>query len=482
MSVTSQHEDYIKMLPEWIKCIDFTTSEKAVHDKGELYLPKLTEQEDDEYKDYKRRAPLMMYAQRAAKSMVGMVSRKETYVEEAERLKNVLKDFDDKGNDFNTYCLLRLGDFLKTGRGVSLVDLPDVAETLTVAQAEAQGIRPRVIYYPEVDVINWKTEKRGNETVLTLVVLREKFNEDTDNEFTSKTAYRYRVLDLVGTPGTYRQRLLDDTGNNIKPEKFPKKNRQFMNRIPAVFHGGVDVMDPPLNAVIDLNKHHYMLGADEIHGLRAAALPTPYLFGEDPKDKDFPSHVGPTRMIGSEKTDAKIGYLEFTGMGLASVANKLQKFEDGIIMLSVQVINETPNQSATTSSIDYSNATATLAGIVDLLSIELTIVLQFVADWSNISVLCKAALNKDFVSAGIGAQKLVALLQAYLQGGISYDTFYKNLAEGEVADPLKDPKKEMAAIKAGLDNIRKALGTETPPDDNNDQENDDGTNGAGTEG
>ena len=467
MSVKNEHVNYATMKPEWDKCLDFVTSEKAVHAKGETYLPKLSEQDDDEYKVYKARSPVVMFAQRAGKAMTGMAGRKEPYVMGKDLVEELIDEIDADKNDLASYVAALLLRFLFTGRSATLVDVPTVNANLTVLQAEEQGIRPRFIYYREKDILNWRMERVNNINTLVFLVLREEVSE-IESEFDWKPAYQYRVLDLID--GKYRVRLYDNDGVEIpNSETFPRKKGAFMTFIPVIIHGGVEPIDPPLNGIVDINKHHYQLGADEMHGLRMAALPTPYFFGCDPEDDDFPNHVGPSRVIGHSDTDAKTGFREFSGAGLQTVASKLQKFEDVIAMLSVQMTTEKANASATGSAIDYANATATLAGVVDVLSSELETALQYAADWDGINPEeIGLTLNKDFMPGGMTAQDLLAQLQLYLQGTISYSTFYKNIAKGEYADPHKTPEEEREEIEQDIPpGLNRDTGTEDNLDDDN---------------
>lgn len=224
-----------------------------------------------------------------------------------------------------------------------------------------------------------------------------------------------------------------------------------MRAIPIEIHGGVNVQIPPLDQIVDLNLHHYQLSADEIHGLRWTALPTPYLFGMDPDDPNYPSVTGPTQLIASENEAASTGFREFSGAGLEKVANKLLRYEETIAMLSVQMATEQINKSATGSAIDYSSSTSSLAGIVTFLSAELTKVLKVVAEWAgkkSTDITCE--LNKDFAPVSMTPALLSELFKQYVGGGISYATYYKNLAQGEITDPHKEPEEELREIEENI--------------------------------
>lgn len=453
MSVKTVHTDYQGMKSEWEKCSDFMTSAKAVKDRdnGKEYLPVLTDQEPEEYNSYRDRAPCIMFSKRANKAMAGMIGRKEAQIkgvpDQFEFLKN---DIDSDGNSLNAYISMVLGKFLQAGRGLTLVDLPDVDSKITVAKAEALGVRPRFYHYDELSMINWRTERINNKDELVLMVLKESTIKMKEDNFSWEVKDQYRVLELVD--GTYWVSIYDEDGTLVpESKKAPRMKGSFLKFIPVVIHGGIDVQQPPLIDIVDINVNHYQLSADEMHGLRMAALPTPYFFGKDPKDEDFPNANGPTRCIGAEDTNSKTGFREFTGAGMSAVAAKLKQFADDIAMLSVQMATEQINKSATGSSIDYGNSTATLSGVSAVLSAELTKILKVAVKWAggedkDVEII----LNMDFMPQGMDANMLAGLLKAYLSGAISYPTFYQNLARGEITDPHKDPEEEKREIDEDL--------------------------------
>lgn len=456
MSVKNTHDDYQEMYDEWKKCIDFMTSEKAVHDEGTDYLPQLSTQDDDDYEKYKDAAPVMMFAKRANTAMNGMVMRKSPTITgiDNDAMQAFLDSCDDDGHSFIRYQSKILTRYNTTGRTGTLIDVPYTQGSLTVAQAEEQNIRPFLTKYNELDILNWRVEKINNVNTLVMVVLREEYDKLDGNEFEWDVEYRYRVLDLVD--GKYRMRLFDENEALIlfgeDKEIFPKMNNQSLPFIPFVFHGGNNVQEPPLNEIVDCNKHHYQLSADEAYGLKMCALPTPYVFGVSPEDENFPNKVGPGVVIGAVDSETKTGFREFSGAGMVTVANKLKHYEQTIGNLSVQFAQGTvDDMSATQANIDQGNSTASLSHEVLTLSDEFTIILKIVADWSRVtSDEVSVQLNNDFMPSGMDANTLNALLQAYVGGAISYDTYYNNLAKGEITDPTKEPEEELEMINQSI--------------------------------
>ena len=82
-----------------------------------------------------------------------------------------------------------------------------------------------------------------------------------------------------------------------------------------------------------------------------------------------------------------------------------------------------------------------LQSLVSSVSQGLTWAYRFPAFWAGFTEnvddpAIGIRLNKDLVSAGMEPQMLTALTQALLQNTISYETYYHQLQQGEIARPL----------------------------------------------
>jgi len=238
--VSTQHPAYADMLSQWQKAIDCTTGQRAIHAAGKTYLPALKDQTDDDYNAYKLRALFVNYSWRSVSALVGMMFRKPMTVDVPESIKPMLEDVTLSGISFNTLAQEAAIEVLTTGRDGILVDYPSSGtEGMTVAMAEAAGIRPIMARYPATSILNWKTARIDNATVLSMVTLQEEAEvADPENEFAHKTEKRFRVLDLpkMFLPETgeikaiYRQRVFrindnkddDQVGADIFPKIFPR--------------------------------------------------------------------------------------------------------------------------------------------------------------------------------------------------------------------------------------------------------------------
>ena len=297
--VTTQHPAYQKMFPQWQKAEACVEGQRAVHAAGKTFLPMLKDQTVGEYNAYKLRALFVNFSWRSVSAMVGMMFRKPMVLDVPESIKPLLEDVTMSGVSFQTLAQEDSIEVMTTGRDGVMVYFPvDGTEGMTVAMAEAAGIRPIMARYQATSILNWKTTRIGNATVLSMVVLREEASvPDPENEFAHKTEARYRVLDLIqqtADPGDdtpafpiYRQRVyrLNDNKDDeqVGPDIFPLMNGQPLDRIPFYFIGTLNttpaVEEPPMIDLFDVNLDHYRLSADHKHGLHFGGLPTAVVSG-----------------------------------------------------------------------------------------------------------------------------------------------------------------------------------------------------------
>ena len=143
--------------------------EDAVKLAGELYLPRLDSQSDDEYLAYKTRASFFNASARTADGYVGLIFRREPTFKlpgnssgVGRALDAMVEDADMLGTSLACYAKNVVGEVITVGRAGSLLDWEDVSEKRAFA-----------VLYKAEQIINWQTERVNGRNVLTLVVLKE---------------------------------------------------------------------------------------------------------------------------------------------------------------------------------------------------------------------------------------------------------------------------------------------------------------------
>jgi hypothetical protein len=464
MPVSYEHPDYKDMSDKWDRCIDVCKGQAAVHAAGEIYLPKLSEQDPAEYKAYKNRATFYNATWRTISGLQGMIFRKPVTVKVPAPVEDMLKNIDLAGTSLHMFSLKVAEECLKLGRTGVFVDYPEVPDGLTLADAKRKKLRPSMKMYTAKSIINWKTRTIDNVTSLSMVVLKEVKDVAVD-EFENKGTTQYRVLDLesVVNEGTgeeqqlYRVRIMhvDKDGKDVVDSvNRPTINGKRLDYIPFQFMGVDDtsweIDEPPLIDLVDVNLAHYRVVADYEHGCHFTGLPTPVISGyvADPsKDEKF--CIGSMTAWLFPRPDAKATYLEFTGQGLSELRENLNKKEQYMAVLGARMLEPQVQgvEAADTAAIHRSGEQSTLSSVAQTISIGLQKSLETFCEYAEAEGDVKFELNRDFFPVPMDSLKLTAIIAGWQNGAYSYETMFENLKKGEIVPVEATVEKEQEDIK-----------------------------------
>lgn len=470
-TVDTQHNKYKAMSDQWVKCRAAAAGQKAIHAAGELFLPKLKDQTAEDYKSYKLRASFFNASWRTTSALSGLIFRKPPVVDVPKSIESMLEDVTMSGIDFQIFAQQTAIEILTTGRLGVLVDFPaQSTEGMTQADAEAQKIRPTMQKYQAESIINWKTARMGNETTLSMVVLRENATLKPDNEFEHKTEVHYRVLDFVLRANitgdlsgeispVYRVRVfrIDNDSKEqqqVGPDLFPLMNGKPLSYIPFYFIGvddtTPDVDEPPLIDLVDLNLAHYRTGADYAHGLHFTGLPTAVVSGYSPEDKADKLYIGSQSAWTFPDPQARASFLEFTGQGLQALEKALEKMEQQMAILGARLLTAEKKdaETAQVAQIHRAGESSVLSAIAQTISIGLTKALNTFCEWAGQSGKWSVQLNRDFLPIGMTPQELTALLAGWQMGapGLSDEGLFNIFKQREMINDDITLEDEQARI------------------------------------
>lgn len=456
--VDTKHPQYNPMAGQWQKCRDTVAGQKAVHAAGEIYLPKLKDQSLEDYNAYRLRASFFNATWRTVDALKGLMFRKEPVVDVPASVEPLLDDVTLCGMSFQVFSQQAAIEILTSGRVGVLVDYPQQStEGMTIAEAQAMQIRPTMQQYPAESIINWKTTRIGNATVLSLVVLAESATLES-GEFEHKTEARYRVLDLFD--GKYRVRVfrISATGEDeqVGEDLFPMMNGSTMASIPFYFIGvdntSPDMDEPPLIDLVDLNLDHYRMTADYKHGLHFTGLPTAVISGYVPENPGDKLYIGSASAWCFPDPQASASFLEFTGQGLGALERGIEKAEQQMAILGARLLTSEKKavETAQTAQIHRAGENSILSSIAQTISIGLTSSLNTFCKWAGSPGEWSIELNREFMPVGMTPQELTALLQGWQMGapGLSDEGLFNIFKEREmIADgvTLEDEQARIAA-------------------------------------
>lgn len=455
MPVTTQHRGYSHVSAKWKRCRDAYGGSDAIKDAGTAYLPKLGDQNDEEYKAYKTRALWYGATKRTVQGLSGAVMRKEAAVTvKNDELKQDLENVTLTGVGLPAFAKTVIEETLQVGRCGVLCDMSDDAGIAPENQ------RPYWSFYAAEAIKNWHTEIRGGVPVLVKVVLYEESEQlKGQDEFDYECKPQYRVLRL-NADGNYEVQVYrkasggdaSKDGEWIGAEAtIPQRRGAPLKYIPFVFINPTsvtpDIEDPPLIDLVDVNLSHYLTSADLEHGRHFCGLPTVWATGIP---AGTTMKVGSSVVLTATDWQAKFGILEFTGQGLGALETGLENKERQMAVLGARLLEQQKPAVESNDTIVTRTAgeRSILQSLCQTISQALTQVLKWHAEWKAVPVEddMAIALNQDFVNADMPTDLLLALLQAVQSGQISWETFYFNLEKGEITRPGVDAEAEKKLI------------------------------------
>lgn len=441
--------DYAKYQMQWERCKDVIKGSDAVKAKGPLYLPVLGGQKagDTKYLSYKQRSSFFNATGRTVDALTGLVNAKAPVTKMPPALEEMVKDTTLSGMTLSEFHNELLENVIGEGRSGILVDFPKTSTAeMTIAEAKALNLRPYARIYEALHIRNWRTITVNSEEVLSMVVLQE--DRCTDGMFATSIATQYRVLDLF--IGFYRQRVWYKVINaNTRQEEwvfdeyFPMMNGKMMTRIPFRFvnvdNSKAKPQTPPLLDLVDTNLAHYLNSADYEHGLHFSGLPQPYVAGATLEDGKK-LHIGSPEAWVFSDPQAKAGYMEFNGQGLKPLADALAAKERRMAVLGARMLADEKKAAEAVEAIEirFSGENSVLSSIARTISESVTWMLELMAEWEGITGEIKFMLNTDYHLMQMAPGMVTALVGAWQEGAITFETLFYALQNGEIVQTFQN--------------------------------------------
>ena len=436
MAVNAKHPEYSKNLTKWQLMRDALAGEVA----KEKYVPKLSDQEEDEYSAYVGRAEFYNATARTQVALTGLLFAKPPKVELPEALKSIGENISLDDDSLEALAKNIADECLSVGRCGVLVDLPSVEKSdYSKLEAERLNLRAYATLYKAENIINWKTTKINGSNVTSLVVLAETYAEPTQDEFVDNIKTRYRVLDLH--EGYYRQRVFSETkaGNfEVVSEIYPSANGQKLGYLPFTFFNVNDlktaVEKPPLLDLAKINISHFRSEVDLEHGTHFTALPTPYVTGYQGESSEK-LKIGSTAVWVINDPSAKVGFLEFSGAGLSTLENRIAVKEKRMSILGARLLLDEKKTAEATETLQMrkSGENAVLTSVASTISEGIVSFLKDIAFFENIAgENLIYEINTDYNLTMIEPQLLAQIIAGIQSGDIPNEVLYDALLKGEL--------------------------------------------------
>jgi len=450
-----KHDDYTEYQDVWQKCRDAYGGQRTIRKGRSLYLPELIGQTKTDYDKYLARANFFNATGRTVEAMNGLVFRKDMTVEIPESIKTWLDDITLADETLTDFAETSLTEVMTTGRGGIFVDMPRAADNITKAQAEAQQIRPYLVFYKTESIINWEMARVNNAYRLVNVWLSEYYKAED-----GKQEVQIRQLRLTG--GVYFQDIWqkgDGTNWAVKETIVPTSNGANITEIPfyplSSRKPTMDVVAPPIEALVDVNIAHYQNSADLENGAHIAGQPTPYVTGFEEGYDANGNAVGSTLNIGSStiltfaNKDTTVGFLQCGSEGFATLEKLMDRKEGQMASLGANLLAPEKKgvEAARTHEIKSGNESGSLASTCGVVERQIEKALKFAAKWQGVTGEISVELNRDFFPPNFTGADLSAWVAARQAGEISKETLFNVLKYTEWLPEERTFEEEQDAIE-----------------------------------
>ena len=377
---------------------------------------------------------------RTVDGLVGLIFSKNPVQELPPIIEYLDENADSKGNSLRDLAKKAATEAMVSPRSGILVARPSTPEGSSIADVEAQNLRPKLLSYKFEDIINWDYEVINNVEKLSLVVLcelttkRDGFKVDVEKQ--------YRVLELI--EGVYHQSLYNDAGAQIEGILPVTINGSTSDVIPFYFVEVGAEGKAIINDLVDMNFHHYQVSADYNSKNHFSSFTIYYETGADSSQNML---MGNGVKWSNRSSDATFGILQPDGNADA-LRISLQDDEQRMAALGAEALKPRSSgaESAEAKSLDQVAQNSTTADVAITISEALTKALNFASMWMGSTEEAVYELNTDYNPTGMSGQDLTAMVSAYQGGAISYDTLYENLQRGEIASVERTADEERAMI------------------------------------
>lgn len=421
---------YITMSKKWGLIDALWGGTATMRDAGITYLPKNEKESNEAWQARRDRTFLSNYFKHSVDGLNGKVFQedivKKDFSTQAEAWS---ENIDLQGNDLTQFSSAGFKDALKYGMTHIFVDMPNTTEIKTVADQRAQNVRPFMVNVSTKDLIGWKFGVVNGIPQLTQIRIKETFPaNNSDNVYEDTTITQIKVVN-IGSWEIYQQDgssnyVLVDQGISSLPYipffTFYTNKQAFM------------LATPPLEDLAYLNLRHWQSSSEQNNILHVTRCP--FLFGAG-----FPEgasiEVGVNRLITNSDKDAKMNWVEHSGLGVSAGRQDLLDLEDAMRLMAQGVIiqNTTGEVTATEKVIDTSSSNSILKNWVLGYEDKLNNALKSMADYASVDreTIGNAKLFTDFETVSTQAD-LNTLYQSRVSGEITQTTYLNELKRRNV--------------------------------------------------
>lgn len=401
----------------------------AMREAGKTYLPQAPAESPAAYKYRKNVSTLYNGLRRTVKVMAGKPFSEPMDFGDTmpPKILEWCDDIDLQGQNLHAFAHSVFACALADGLSHILVDYPQGAAGVTLADQAAAGKRPYFVHVRQDQILGWRSERITGVETLTQLRLMEAVTVPS-GAWGTAVIDQVRVLERDNW-STYRK-------NNKGEWLLHEEGAVTLGAIPlaTVYCERVGYMQasPPLLDLAWLNIEHWQSASDQSNILHVARVPILFASGFG----DGKLVIGGMATTSPDPT-SDLRYVEHSGKAIESGRQSLKDLEERMSLMGAQLLVRKPgSRTATEKAIDSADADCELAIMARNLEDTLQQALQFMADWEKIGPVGEVELTGEI--GGLEDMELTALLRAQELGLLSKETVFAEMQRrGLISDDIE---------------------------------------------
>lgn len=474
--------DIETMVPYWDKVSDILDGEEAVKARGNKYLPKFPDEEENDF-DFRLtvakftniyRDVVEGLATKPFQDEIGLLGGEKR----PQELKDFAEDVDGFGSNLTTFAALTFFNAINYGIDWIFVDYPTVRnpENVTVAEAKQKNLKPFWVHILGKNVLEVQTRMEGSKQIITYFRCQE---PGFGNE-------PMHVREFVETEDGVEWTLYVKVKNDDGEDEFlvVDEGKLSVNFIPIVpfitgrRDGKSFKIYPPMRDAADLQITLYQNESALEYIKVLACYPMLATDGTKPpmdtKGNPIKLHVGPNRVIyGVQKGNGDGGtwqYVEPQANSLEFLQKNIDKTKNDLRELGRQPLTALSTQLTTvTTSIAAGKAKSAVTAWAYALKDALENALAITMKWMGIDYQPEINVYTGFDNVLDDGSDIEELGKARERGDISVETYWDELKRRKILSPEFDVEEERKRL---LDDIP----ADTDPDVKSENEADNNLN------
>lgn len=354
--VNTPTEEYTRHAEMWKLPRTLMGGTKAMRAAGRTYLPQEAKESNTAYEARVARSTLFNGFRKTVKDMTGKVFTKNVVLKPdvPAQIVRYSENIDLAGRHLNVFARDVFFDALQPGIGYILTEMPAPlaqgtgrAGEVTMADEQAAGRRPYLIFIKAEDLIGWQSEIINGVVTLTQARVREMASVP-DGPFATKCVPQVRVL----TPGKWEiWREITEGADKGKWAKV-SEGKTSLSVIPLapvyINRTGFMTGEPPLEDLADLNVAHWQSQSDQRNILHVARVPILFMAGFQAEDA---IEIGGSSAVRCSDAAANMSYVEHSGQAIGSGDKDLANLEFQMQTQGLQLLVPQPGGKTATGEV-----------------------------------------------------------------------------------------------------------------------------------